>query len=154
MSESIHKKVYTFGESDFLLNDFNAESFLAKYSSKCNLEDLKSDLTEFLSSCDQAITSIMNKDYESFISLSMRLNGLKEKLQKIKSPLNDSSDLLKQHKENLIRECESLYNLLKQHQELETKKKHLSQFLSINTIITTSEQIFKEVVFDWSVYYR
>ena len=154
MAESIQKKVYTFGESDFLMNDFNAEAFLAKYSSKCNLEDLKEDLTEFLASCDNAITSIMNKDYESFISLSIRLNGLKEKLQKIKTPLDDSSDLLKQHKENLIHECESLYNLLKQHQELETKKKHLSQFLAINTIITTSEQILKEVLFNWKVYYR
>lgn len=145
MTEVIKEKVFPFGESDFLVDDFNVEQFLAKYSSTCNLDDLKVDLSEFLTRCENSIMSIMNKDYESFISLAMRLNGLQEKLQKIKCPLEDSRDLLYQHKENLLRECESLYSLLKRHQELEVKKKHFSRFLQLNTMITTSEQILQEV---------
>lgn len=145
MAENTVEKVYAFGESDFLVDDFNAEQFLSKYSATCDLDDLKSDLGEFLTRCENAIMSIMNRDYESFISLAMRLNGLKEKLQGIRSPLEDSRDVLNMHKENLLHECELLYNLLRRHKELEDKKKHLSRFIRLNSLLSTSESILQDV---------
>lgn len=145
MSDLKKEKVFAFGDSDFLVDDFNAERFLAKYASTCELDDLKADLSEFLARCENSIMSIMNKDYESFISLAMRLNCLKDNLQTIRSPLEESRDTLQQHKENLIRECETLYNLLQRHQELEIKKKHFSMFIHINSVVTSSEQILQEV---------
>ena len=154
MSEKSIEKVFAFGESDFLVDDFNAEQFLSRYSSTCDLEDLKSDLSDFLSRCESEIMGIMNKDYESFISLAMRLNGLKGKLQSIRGPLEDSRETLVQHKESLIYECELLYNLLKRHKELEEKKAHLSRFIRIHTVVTTSERILQEVLIHSFLYCR
>ena len=118
-----------------------------KYSATCDLENLKSDLAAFLSQCESAIMSIMNKDYQSFISLALRLNGLKEKMENIRSPLVDNKDRLQQHKEDLIKECEVLTNLLKRYQVIEAKKQYLTQFLRIHTIITQSETIYNSVCF-------
>ena len=145
MTESANEKVFAFGESDFLVEEFNPEQFLAKYAMSCDLDDLKKDLAEFVSHCKHAIMNIMNTDYESFVSLAMRLKGLKEKLHAIRSPLEDSEEQLRNHKDALLRECESLVELLKKHQELEEKKRHLSRFLSINSILSQSESLLQEV---------
>ena len=87
----------------------------------------------------------MNTDYESFVSLAMRLKGLKEKLQSIKTPLEESKEQMQEHKKTILRECESLAALLKRYQELEERKQHLSRFLSINAILTQSEAILRDV---------
>ena len=146
MTESAKEKVFAFGESDFLVEEFNPEQFLAKYAVSCDLDDLKNDLAEFVSRCENAIMNIMNTDYESFVSLAMRLKGLKEKLHAIRSPLEDSEEQLRDHKDTLLRECESLVELLKKHQELEEKKRHLSRFLSINSILSQSESLLQEAI--------
>ena len=147
MEDSEKERIFPFGESDFIVDNFNPEQFLAKYSATCDLENLKSDLAAFLSQCESAIMSIMNKDYQSFISLALRLNGLKEKMENIRSPLVDNKDRLQQHKEDLIKECEVLSNLLKRYQEIEAKKQSLTQFLHIHTIITQSVAIYSTVSF-------
>ena len=145
MSESVKQKVFPFGESDFLVEEFNPEQFLAKYASSCELDELKGYLAEFVAQCERAITNIMNTDYESFVSLAMRLKGLKEKLQSIKTPLEESKEQMQEHKKTILRECESLAALLKRYQELEERKQHLSRFLSINAILTQSEAILRDV---------
>ena len=133
MEDSEKERIFPFGESDFIVDNFNPEQFLAKYSA-------------FLSQCESAILSIMNKDYQSFISLALRLNGLKEKMENIRSPLVDNKDRLQQHKEDLIKECEVLSNLLKRYQLIEAKKQSLTQFLHIHTIITQSVAIYNTVM--------
>ena len=99
-------------------------------------------ITSILSSFSQNILH-----YQSFISLALRLNGLKEKMESIRSPLVDNKDRLQQHKEDLIKECEVLSNLLKRYQEIEAKKQSLTQFLHIHTIITQSVAIYSTVSF-------
>lgn len=146
MADSGQERIFPFGESDFFVDNFNPEQFLAKYSATCDLESLKSDLSEFLSQCESAIMSIMNKDYQSFISLAMRLDGLKEKMENIRAPLVESKDRLQQHKEDLVKECETLVNLLRRYQTLEAKKRHLTQFLAIHNLITKSESIYSDVL--------
>lgn len=143
--EAVKEKVFAFGESDFLVENFNPEQFLSKYSSMCELEDLKSDISEFLQHCENAIMSIMNKDYESFISLAMRLNGLKEKVSAIQIPLSESEGQLKVHKESLIRECELLADLLKRYRDVEERKHHLQQFMDLNSLLEEAEGIVNEV---------
>lgn len=143
--ETVKERVFAFGESDFLVENFNPEQFLAKYSTTCELEDLKSDITEFLQHCENAIMSIMNKDYESFISLAMRLNGLKEKISAIRTPLSESEGQLKIHKENLIRECEALASLLKRYRDVEERKHYLQQFMDLNSLLEEAEGIVNEV---------
>ena len=143
--EAVKERVFAFGESDFLVENFNPEQFLAKYSATCELEDLKSDIAEFLQHCENAIMSIMNKDYESFISLAMRLNGLKEKIGSIRTPLSESEGQLKIHKENLIRECESLANLLKRYRDVEERKHYLQQCMGLNSLLEEAEGIVNEV---------
>ena len=143
--DSEKERIFPFGESDFIVDNFNPEQFLAKYSATCDLENLKSDLSAFLGQCESAIMSIMNKDYQSFISLAMHLDGLKEKMENIRTPLVDNKDRLQQHKEDLIKECEVLSNLLKRYQAMEAKKQSLTQFLRIHTIITQSEAIYNSV---------
>ena len=142
--ETVKERVFAFGESDFLVENFNPEQFLAKYSTTCELEDLKSDITEFLQHCENAIMSIMNKDYESFISLAMRLNGLKEKISAIRTPLSESEGQLKIHKENLIRECEALASLLKRYRDVEERKHYLQQFMDLNSLLEEAEGIVNE----------
>ena len=70
---------------------------------------------------------------------------LKEKMENIRSPLVDNKDRLQQHKEDLIKECEVLSNLLKRYQLIEAKKQSLTQFLHIHTIITQSVAIYNTV---------
>ena len=145
MSENVQEKVFIFGDSDFIVDEFNPEQFLAKYASTCELTELKKNLAEFLTYCEKKITDIMNKDYDSFISLAIRLNGLKEKLSKIQSPLVEGKEQLEQHKQSLFHECEALNNLLQEYQEIERKKRNLSQFLVINKVITQGESVLQEV---------
>lgn len=144
-SVSVDEKVFAFGESDFLVESFNPEQFIAKYSSSCDLENLKSDISEFLTRCESAIMRIMNKDYESFISLALRLNGLREKIGAIQSPLSESREQLQLYVESLSKECEQLTALLSEYRAVEERKHHLQQFLKVNTLLEEGEAIVNEV---------
>lgn len=143
--ETVKEKVYLFGESDFLVADFNPEKFLAKYASSCSLEDLKADIAEFLSRCENAITNIMNTNYDSFISLAMRLNGLKDKLESIQTPLVNNQEQLKNHRDSLLRECRELSEMLARYQEIEGKKYHLQRLLSVSALLEEAEGILADV---------
>ena len=143
---SVDEKVFAFGESDFLVESFNPEQFIAKYSSSCDLESLKSDISEFLTRCESAIMKIMNKDYESFISLATRLTGLKEKIAEIQIPLSHSREQLQIQVESISKECEQLTALLSKYRETEERKYHLQQFLKINRLLEEGEAILNEVL--------
>ena len=143
--ETVKEKVYLFGESDFLVADFNPEKFLAKYASSCSLEDLKADIAEFLSRCENAISSIMNTNYDSFISLAMRLNGLKDKLESIQTPLVNNQEQLKIHRDSLLRECKELSEMLARYKEIEEKKYHLQRLLSVSALLEEAEGILADV---------
>ena len=145
-SISVDEKVFAFGESDFLVESFNPEQFIAKYSSSCDLDSLKSDISEFLTRCENAIMKIMNKDYESFISLATRLTGLKEKIAEIQIPLSHSREQLQIQVESISKECEQLTALLSKYRETEERKYHLQQFLKINRLLEEGETIMNEVL--------
>ena len=56
--------------------------------------------------------SIMNNDYESFISLAFRLKGLKENIEKVEIPLYQNRHKYEELKKSLIEKEHIVYNLI------------------------------------------
>lgn len=66
---------------------FNVEEFLLSRS-HTSLQDLRTELRDFLSTLKEELVKLINDDYEKFISLSTDLRGEGDRLLKIKSPLS------------------------------------------------------------------
>jgi hypothetical protein len=67
---------------------FNVEEFLLSRS-HTSLQDLRSELRDYLTSLKEELVLLINDDYEAFISLSTDLRGEGSRLEKLKLPLDD-----------------------------------------------------------------
>lgn len=67
---------------------FNVEEFLLSRS-HTSLQDLRSELRDYLASLKEELVLLINDDYEAFISLSTDLRGEGSRLEKLKLPLDD-----------------------------------------------------------------
>lgn len=65
---------------------FNVEDFLMSRA-HTSLQDLRSELRDYLVSLKEELVQLINDDYEAFISLSTDLRGEGVRLNKLKSPL-------------------------------------------------------------------
>jgi hypothetical protein len=66
--------------------EFNIEEFLLSRS-HISLQDLRSELRDYLSTLKEELVQLINDDYEAFISFSTDLKGEGPRLEKLKSPL-------------------------------------------------------------------
>jgi hypothetical protein len=67
---------------------FNVEEFLLSRS-HTSLQDLRSELRDYLTSLKEELVLLINDDYEAFISLSTDLRDEGSRLEKLKLPLDD-----------------------------------------------------------------
>lgn len=74
-------------QNPFLTADsFNVEEFLLSRS-HTSLQDLRSELRDYLSTLKEELVKLINDDYEAFISLSTDLRGEGARLERLKAPL-------------------------------------------------------------------
>ena len=75
-------------DNPFLTADaFDIEQFLLSRS-HVSLPDLRTELRDYLSTLKEELVSLINNDYEAFISLSTDLRGEGARLNKLKAPLD------------------------------------------------------------------
>ncbi len=67
-------------------NVFDIEQFLLSRS-HTSLQDLRSELRDYLATLKEELVKLINDDYEAFISLSTDLRGEGVRLNKLKAPL-------------------------------------------------------------------
>lgn len=74
-------------ENPFLsAENFDVEEFLLSRS-HTSLQDLRTELRDYLATLKEALVKLINDDYEAFISLSTDLKGEGERLTGLKQPL-------------------------------------------------------------------
>lgn len=74
--------------------EFNVEEFLLSRSNT-SLQDLRTELREYLAILKEELVRLINDDYEAFISLSTDLQGEGERLERIKWPLGELRSRIK-----------------------------------------------------------
>lgn len=139
------EKVFAFSEQELLDESFNPETFVSKHRKFFDLEVLKKDLEEFIEKCQTDIMSIMNNDYESFISLAFRLKGLKENIEKVEIPLYQNRHKYEELKNSLIEKEHIVDNLIAKYNEIKDRKQMLEMFLKIDQYLTLEEQLLVKV---------
>ena len=139
------EKVFAFSEQELLDESFNPEAFVSKHRKFFDLEVLKKDLEEFIEKCQTDIMSIMNNDYESFISLAFRLKGLKENIEKVEIPLYQNRHKYEELKNSLIEKEHIVDNLIAKYNEIKDRKQMLEMFLKIDQYLTLEEQLLVKV---------
>ncbi|KAK8801993.1 hypothetical protein WA158_006388 [Blastocystis sp. Blastoise] len=147
MSENTNdvEKVFAFSEQELLDPSFNPDEFVSKHRKFFELEVLHKDLDDFINKCQSDIMSIMNNDYESFISLAFRLKGLKESIDKVEIPLVQNRNKLEDLHSNLIEKQHLVDDLLKQYIEIKGRRELLEKFLKIDQFLLLEEQLLSTI---------
>lgn len=74
--------------------EFNVEEFLLSRSNT-SLQDIRTEIREYLATLKEELVRLINDDYEAFISLSTDLQGEGERLERIKWPLGELRSRIK-----------------------------------------------------------
>ncbi|KAG2074600.1 COG complex component [Suillus decipiens] len=119
---------------------FNVEEFLLSRA-HTSLQDLRSELRDYLTSLKEELVLLINHDYEAFISLSTDLRGEGSRLEKLKLPLNDLRKRISESRAGLQATQDSIQETLDARTKLREEKALLHLLLEISESVTRLESL-------------
>ncbi|KAG1752981.1 oligomeric golgi complex component, COG2-domain-containing protein [Suillus lakei] len=119
---------------------FNVEEFLLSRS-HMSLQDLRSELRDYLTSLKEELVLLINDDYEAFISLSTDLRGEGSRLEKLKLPLDDLRKRILESRAGLQATQDSIQETLDARTNLREEKALLHLLLKISESVTRLESL-------------
>ncbi|KAG2368424.1 oligomeric golgi complex component, COG2-domain-containing protein [Suillus spraguei] len=119
---------------------FNVEEFLLSRA-HTSLQDLRSELRDYLTSLKEELVLLINDDYEAFISLSTDLRGEGSRLEKLKLPLNDLRKRISESRAGLQATQDSIQETLDARTKLREEKALLHLLLEISESVTRLESL-------------
>lgn len=119
---------------------FNVEEFLLSRS-HTSLQDLRSELRDYLTSLKEELVLLINDDYEAFISLSTDLRGEGSRLEKLKLPLDDLRKRISESRAGLQATQDSIQETLDARTHLREEKALLHLLLKISESVTRLESL-------------
>ncbi|KAG1777689.1 oligomeric golgi complex component, COG2-domain-containing protein [Suillus placidus] len=119
---------------------FNVEEFLLSRS-HTSLQDLRSELRDYLTSLKEELVLLINDDYEAFISLSTDLRGEGSRLEKLKFPLDDLRKRISESRAGLQATQDSIQETLDARTNLREEKALLHLLLKISESVTRLESL-------------
>lgn len=119
---------------------FNVEEFLLSRS-HTSLQDLRSELRDYLTSLKEELVLLINDDYEAFISLSTDLRGEGSRLEKLKLPLDDLRKRISESRAGLQATQDSIQETLDTRTHLREEKALLHLLLKISESVTRLESL-------------
>lgn len=119
---------------------FNVEEFLLSRS-HTSLQDLRSQLRDYLTSLKEELVLLINDDYEAFISLSTDLRGEGSRLEKLKLPLDDLRKRISESRAGLQATQDSIQETLDARTKLREEKALLHLLLKISESVTRLESL-------------
>ncbi|KAG2055478.1 COG complex component [Suillus hirtellus] len=119
---------------------FNVEEFLLSRS-HTSLQDLRSELRDYLTSLKEELVLLINDDYEAFISLSTDLRGEGSRLEKLKLPLDDLRKRITESRAGLQATQDSIQETLDARTKLREEKALLHLLLKISESVTRLESL-------------
>lgn len=119
---------------------FNVEEFLLSRS-HTSLQDLRSELRDYLTSLKEELVLLINDDYEAFISLSTDLRGEGSRLEKLKFPLDDLRKRISESRAGLQATQDGIQETLDARTNLREEKALLHLLLKISESVTRLESL-------------
>ncbi|KAK0212634.1 COG complex component [Desarmillaria ectypa] len=119
-------------------NVFDIEQFLLSRS-HTSLQDLRSELRDYLATLKEELVKLINDDYEAFISLSTDLRGEGVRLKKIKTPLGGLRMQIQHSKAELQVIQDAIKQKLEKRAILREEKALLHLLLKISESVTRLE---------------
>ncbi|KAG7440047.1 conserved oligomeric Golgi complex component [Guyanagaster necrorhizus] len=119
-------------------NAFDIEQFLLSRS-HTSLQDLRSELRDYLATLKEELVKLINDDYEAFISLSTDLRGEGVRLNKLKAPLGGLRIQIQHSKAQLQVIQEAIKQKLEKRAILREEKALLHLLLKISESVTRLE---------------
>lgn len=119
---------------------FDVEEFLLSRS-HTSLQDLRSELRDYLTSLKEELVLLINDDYEAFISLSTDLRGEGSRLEKLKLPLDDLRKRISESRAGLQATQDSIQETLDARTNLREEKALLHLLLKISESVTRLESL-------------
>lgn len=119
---------------------FNVEEFLLSRS-HTSLQDLRSELRDYLTSLKEELVLLINDDYEAFISLSTDLRGEGSRLERLKLPLGDLRKRISESRGGLQATQDSIQETLDARTKLREEKALLHLLLKISESVTRLESL-------------
>ncbi|KAI0316446.1 COG complex component [Amylostereum chailletii] len=124
----------------FLAETFNVEEFLLSRS-HTSLQDLRSELRDYLAVLKEELVQLINDDYEAFISLSTDLKGEGARLERLQYPLGDLKSQILKSRRGLQLVQEGIQTKLKARSALRDEKAYLHLLLKISESVTRLESL-------------
>ncbi|PBK74315.1 COG complex component [Armillaria solidipes] len=119
-------------------NVFDIEQFLLSRS-HTSLQDLRSELRDYLATLKEELVKLINDDYEAFISLSTDLRGEGVRLNKLKAPLGGLRTQIQHSKAELQVIQDAIKQKLEKRAILREEKALLHLLLKISESVTRLE---------------
>ncbi|KAL0574960.1 hypothetical protein V5O48_007005 [Marasmius crinis-equi] len=119
---------------------FDVEDFLLSRS-HTSLQDLKTELRDYLSNLKEELVQLINDDYEAFISLSTDLKGEGTRLSNLKAPLAGLKQEIQISKSELYAIQDNIQEKLKKRAALREEKALLHLLLKISESVTRLESL-------------
>ncbi|KAH7914152.1 oligomeric golgi complex component, COG2-domain-containing protein [Hygrophoropsis aurantiaca] len=119
---------------------FSVEDFLISRS-HTSLQDLRTELRDYLSTLKEELVLLINDDYEAFISLSTDLKGEGMRLEKLKYPLGDLRCEIDGSRKGLQDIQAAIKDKLETRSKLRDEKALLHLLLKISESVTRLESL-------------
>ncbi|EGC31604.1 hypothetical protein DICPUDRAFT_50102 [Dictyostelium purpureum] len=134
-----------FNKDVFISNTFDVDTFISDCRKRVNLESVQKDLREYSRHLDSELIELINKEYQSFFSLSSSLIGFDVILNEfIITQSSIKSEILSFKNEvNKVREC--VEEKLNEKKSIDQKKKLLQLYISILETLGNMNHLFDQL---------
>lgn len=135
-----------FNRSDFMLDDFQVDKFVAECKKVVPLNVFKKELDDYLKLLKNALIELINQDYADFVNLSTNLVGMDKAINNLTIPLGQLREEILSVQNDLDLTTKSVETKLKQRSELREKKIFTQNLLNITHCMEKIERVLKTSV--------
>lgn len=121
--------------------EFDVEQFLLSRAKYADLNDLRTELREYLGALKEELVQLINDDYEAFISLSTDLRGEGRTLERLQRPLGDLRKTVSMSRDELQDIQVAIEERLQQRAALREEKAFVHLLLKISESVTRLESL-------------
>jgi hypothetical protein len=132
---------FLFTDADFEHPSFHAASFVAKYRRATSLDSLRSQLHSYTHSLKHQLYTIINQDYQDFIAIATKLEGVDQRVEHLRKPLLElRMDLTLLH-DTIVSNIHAISGKIEQRREVSMKKQLLESSLACMKQLSNVEDV-------------
>ncbi|KYQ92936.1 oligomeric Golgi complex component [Tieghemostelium lacteum] len=134
-----------FSKDIFESDGFEVDTFIADCRKRVNLESIQKDLREYSKNVDSELIELINKEYQSFFSLSSSLVGIDHIINDFNITQSSIKSEILTFKSEINKVKESVQHRLIEKKQIENNKKLLQLYISILESCNNMNNLFDKL---------